>query len=96
MDFDTRHEARIPQVRRQADDLKVALMELIATSDTWIPAATAFVEEYRAGSVLTELRRQLVVPRGFARLLWFARTDCSSIRRIEPRLQSLREILARA
>jgi Ser/Thr protein kinase RdoA (MazF antagonist) len=94
IDFDTRHESWIPPVRRHSDDLKVVLMELIAIpDDEWRPLAAAFIREYRDVDVLTELRQQLFVPRGFARLLWFARTSCSSIRRIEPRLQSLREII---
>ena len=96
IDFDTRHEFRISQTQRHSDDLKVVLLELIGLSDDkWSRLATAFIEEYREGSVLSELSRQLVVPRGFAKLLWYARTNCSSIHRIEPRLQSLREIIHR-
>lgn len=94
IDFDTRHEFRISQTQRHSDDLKVVLLELITLSDDkWKQLATAFIAEYRDGSVLSELSRQLFVPRGFARLLWYARTNCSSIHRIEPRLQSLREII---
>jgi hypothetical protein len=96
IDFDTRHEFRINQTQRHSDDLKVVLLELLGLSDDkWSQPATAFIEEYRAESVLNELGRQLFVPRGFARLLWYARTNCSSIHRIEPRLQSLREIIRR-
>ena len=94
IDFDTRHEFRISETQRHSDDLKVVLLELIGLSgDKWSQRATAFLEEYREGSVLSELSRQLVVPRGFARILWYARTNCSSIHRIKPRLQSLREII---
>jgi serine/threonine protein kinase len=94
IDFDTRHEFRINQTQRHGDDLKLVLLELIGLpGDRWIPLATAFIEEYRERSVLNELSRQLFVPRGFARLLWYARADCASIHRLEPRLQSLREIV---
>jgi len=94
IDFDTRHEFRISQTQRQCDDLKVVLLELIGLSDDkWSQAAAAFIGEYGEAPVLSELRRQLFVPRGFARLLWYARTNGSSIHRIEPRLQSLREII---
>jgi hypothetical protein len=94
IDFDTRHNATIGQTRRHADDLKVVLLELIALSDDkWRELATAFVREYRDGSVLRELGRQLFVPRGFSKLMWYARTNSSSIERIEPRLQTLREIV---
>jgi hypothetical protein len=96
IDFDTRHDFRISQTQRHTDDLKVVLLELIGLADDkWIQLATAFIEEYGEGSVLSELGRQLFVPRGFAKLLWYARTNCSSIHRIEPRLQSLREIIHR-
>jgi tRNA A-37 threonylcarbamoyl transferase component Bud32 len=93
IDFDTRHEFRITQTQRHSDDLKVVLLELIGVSDNWVPLATSFIEGYREASVLRELHRQLSVPHGFARLLWFARTNCSSIHRIEPRLESLRETI---
>jgi hypothetical protein len=96
IDFDTRHEFRLSQTQRQSDDLKVVLLELMGLSDDrWRQLATAFIEEYRESSVLGELNRQLFVPRGFARLLWYARTNCSSMDRIEPRLESLREIIHR-
>ena len=93
IDFDTRHEFRISQMQRHSDDLKVVLLELIGSSDNWGPPATAFIEEYRENSVLREVHRGLSVPSGFARLLWYARTNCSSIHRIEPRLESLRETI---
>jgi hypothetical protein len=97
IDFDTRHESRIGQTQRHADDLKLVLLELIGLSnEKWPQFATAFIEEYRDGSVLKELSRQLFVPHGFAKLLWYARTNCSSVYRIESRLRNLREIINRA
>jgi hypothetical protein len=97
IDFDTRHEPWTSATRRHSDDVKVFLLELIALScGTWRPLAKAFVEEYREHSVLSELDRQLSVPRGFGRLLWYARTQSSSTRRMEPRLQALREIIHQA
>ena len=94
IDFDTRHESGLDQTRRHSDDLKVFLLELIAIHDEkWFQLATAFVEEYCESTVLHELSRQLFVPRGFARILWYTRTNCSSIRRTEQRMQRLREKL---
>lgn len=96
IDFDTRHEFQISQTQRQGDDLKVILLELIALpDDKWCQLATAFIEEYREATVLCELSRQLVIPRGFAKILWYTRTNSSSTRQIEPRLQTLREIIRR-
>ena len=97
IDFDTRHEPRNSSTQRHGDDLKVLFLELIGlSSDSWRPLAAAFVAEYREHSVLRELDRQLSVPRGFGRLLWYARTQSSSTRRMEPRLQALREIIHHA
>ena len=94
IDFDTRHQPWISSTERQADDLKVFLLELIGhSSDTWRPLASAFISEYRRRSVLSELDRQLAIPHGIAGLLWYAQTQSSSTRRMEPRLQALREII---
>jgi serine/threonine protein kinase len=96
IDFDTRHEFGVGETQRRSDDLKVVLLELIGLADeTWTELATAFIHEYRDGPVLSELSRQLIVPRGLAKLLWFARTNCSALHRIEPRLQTLRAIIGR-
>jgi len=97
IDFDTRHEPWTSATARQGADLKAFLLELIGLPhDRWRPLATAFVEEYREHAVLSELDRQLSVPRGVARLLWYARTQSSSIHRMEPRLRALRDIIHHA
>ena len=94
IDFDTRHEFGIDQTRRHSDDLKVFLLELITThNEKWFQLATTFVEEYGDSSVLLELSQQLFIPCGFARILWYTRTNCSSIRLTEQRLMRLREML---
>lgn len=90
IDFDTRHEFGAGQTQRQADDLRTVLLELIGLPDErWLPAAAAFIAEYGDASVLGELTRHLFVPRGFARILFYIKTNSSSIRRIEPRLEKL-------
>lgn len=97
VDFDTRHECGIDQTWRQSDDLKVFLLELISVDDPcWFQMATAFIEEYGESSVLQELSRQLAVPSGVARILWYTRTNCSSLRSTEQRIQCLRERLRQA
>jgi hypothetical protein len=95
IDFDTRHEFRVGETQRQSDDVKVVLLELIGLPDErWRQPAAAFIAAYGAGAVLKTLSGQLSVPRGFARILWHARTNCAPLQRIEPRLRSLREIIA--
>jgi hypothetical protein len=94
IDFDTRHELGLRQTQRHADDLKVMLLELIAMGDDqWMQPATTLIREYGDASVFDELSRQLFVPQGFAKILWFTRTSGCSIAQIDRRLQSLREII---
>jgi hypothetical protein len=96
IDFDTRHEFQIDPTRRHSDDLQAMLLELIVVPDErWHEPATALIEEYRDASVLNELGRQLVVPRGFAKILWHTRTNCATTRQMEQRLQSLRAMVQR-
>jgi hypothetical protein len=72
------------------------LLELIGLPrEQWRHAATALIEEYREASVLDELRRQLFVPRGFAKILWHTRTNLASTRQVEQRLESVRAIIQR-
>ena len=94
IDFDTRHKLGIDENRRQADDLKVLLLELIAApGEAWRPLATAFLHEYGEAHLPNELAGQLAVPRGFAKILWYTRTDCRPYCEISPRLGILRETI---
>jgi hypothetical protein len=94
IDFDTRHVLGIDETRRHADDLKVFLLELIAAPpDQWRDLATAFLSEYGEAHVLNELSGQLAVPRSFAKILWYTRTDCRPDNEIVPRLKILRETI---
>ncbi len=94
IDFDTRHELGLAQTQRHADDLKVMLLELISMADDqWIQPATTLIREYDDASVLDELSRQLFVPRGFAKILWFTRTNGGSTAQTDQRLKRLREII---
>lgn len=96
LDFDTRHHFGACQTWRHSDDLKVMLLELIGWSDDrWQPLATALLESYGDATVLTELGRQLLVPHGFAKILWYTRTNCASARQLTPRLRTLRAIIQR-
>jgi hypothetical protein len=94
IDFDTRHMQGIDERRRHADDLKVFLLELIAApGEAWHDLATEFVSEYGEARVLNELAGQLAMPRGFAKILWYTRTDCRPDGEIAPRLRILRETI---
>jgi hypothetical protein len=96
IDFDARHDFRIISTQRHGDDLKVMLLELIGLPDgRWLQPATALIEEYQEASVLSELSRQLFVPRGFARILWHVRTNGAPTRQVEERLKTVRMIIER-
>jgi serine/threonine protein kinase len=96
IDFDTRHVFSMSPTWRHADDLKVALSELLALSqESCVRFANALVQAYDDASVLEELSHQLVVPRGFAKILWYARTNVISTRHIAQRLQALKEVIDR-
>ena len=96
IDFDTRHERGLSETQRHADDLKTVLLELLAMPDDQLnEPAICFLSEYGDTVVLNELNRQLAMPRGFTRILWYTRTGCSSIRETEQRLQQLQKIIHR-
>lgn len=89
--LDIRHKFGLGPTPRHCEDVMVVLAELTGLpDDRWSQPATAFIKEYREVMVLDELLRQLVVPRGFARLLWYVRTNGAPMRQSEPRLHSLR------
>jgi hypothetical protein len=72
------------------------LLELMKLpEEQWCEPATALIEEYRDASILDELSRQLFVPRGFAKILWYVRTYGSATRQVEQRLQTVRTIIQR-
>ena len=97
VDFDTRHLSEASAADRHCDDLHVLLLELLASpGESWSEWAAAFIEEYRAtAAVLRELNRRLFVPRGSARILFYARTYCSPMRQTEERLERLRGLIER-
>lgn len=96
IDFDARHELHLHSKQRHSDDLKVMLLELMGLpQDKWTQLATAFLAEYHDSSVLGELRSQLFVPSGFARILLFTRSTALSAQQIEQRFQDLRAIIDR-
>lgn len=100
IDFDVRHDRQVPAAARQADDLLGFLLELLAESgDDWLTLAQSFVEEYDPEScgnlaALEQLHRRCEVPRGFARVYWFTRTNDAAISRMRPRLAVLQELIA--
>ena len=94
IDFDTRHERGLSETHRHADDLKTVLLELLAMpGDQWSEPATCFLSGYGDAVVLSELNRQLAMPRGVARVFWYTRIGGAPIRETEQSLQQLQKII---
>ena len=82
IDFDTRHNKEVAPAQRHCDDLKVFLLELITLpGKTWHDPARAFLGAYKEPGVLEVLSQQLAPPRGFARILWYTRTNYMAVSR---------------
>lgn len=96
IDFDTRHELNRPVIWRQADDLRTILLEILGfPDDRWRLAATSLIENYDDHVVLNELRRQLIIPRGVALILWYTKTQGASHNQVMPRINYLQSLLQR-
>lgn len=96
IDFDTRHQVQRSARWRQADDLKTMLLELIGRSEgQWQSPAIVLLETYGVALVLNELSRQLVVPRGLAKVLWHTKTHGVSTLLLAQRITELRTMIQR-
>lgn len=94
IDFDIRHNGAVAAIERHADDLRSVLLALIGRPDErWRVTAMTFLSEYNHAAVLTPLSRQLVVPRGLARLLFHIKTNGAPLSRVQPRLEAVQRMI---
>jgi len=98
IDFEIVHEKSLPAVARHADDLRVFLLDMVETvsADQWLPFARAFLKAYGNSAVLAELRKQLVIPSGLARIWWNVRTNFVNNAQVKDRLKALRNEISRS
>jgi hypothetical protein len=77
IDFELIHTKSLPALERHADDLLVFLQELMScvSAEQWVPFSLALIEAYNEPSVLAEVRKRLIVPRGWSAIWWKLRTD---------------------
>ena len=92
IDFEIVHEKSLPAVARHADDLRVFLLDMVETvsAEQWLPFARSFLRAYGSNAVLAELRKQLVIPSGLARIWWNVRTNFVKSAQVKDRLKALR------
>jgi tRNA A-37 threonylcarbamoyl transferase component Bud32 len=94
IDFEIVHEKSLPTKSRHADDLLVFLLDLmsVAPNPRWLTLALAFLNAYGDVSVISELRRQLAVPKGMAWIWWGVRTSFVSPAKVKERLRKIRGV----
>jgi hypothetical protein len=97
IDFEMMHERSWPARARHADDLLVFLLDMVdrVSSRCWLPFALAFVRGYDDVDLARELRKRLVVPRGFALIWWNVRTNFAKSAKVRRRFAALRRALVK-
>lgn len=97
IDFELKHVRALPARERQADDLRVALQDMVGLvgPQQWLPFALAFLRSYGNAEVIDTLRTQLFLPRGLARIWWRVRTNFGDSEVVNERFSALRYALAR-
>ena len=97
IDFEIRHEKSLPATARQADDLLVFLLDLVARvpNRQWLPFAICFLRAYKDAAVICELKERLVVPTGPALIWWNVRTNFTGSAKLNRRFQALRSAIGK-
>src|SRR5207237_10811959 len=88
IDFEIVHENSLPAMARHADDLRVFLLDMVGMipARQWLPFAICFLKAYGNREVVSELRKQLVIPSGLALIWWNVRTNIGKTARTARRL----------
>src|ERR1043166_9340227 len=96
IDFEIVHDKSLRAKTRQADDLLVFLLDLIAVAPTpqWLTLALSFLNAYGNTPVICELEDQLAVPNGIAWIWWGVRTSFANPAKVKRRLQKIAGVLA--
>jgi hypothetical protein len=96
IDFEIVHLKSLPAKSRQADDLLVFLLDVMAVGPNpqWLNLALAFLKAYDNASVITELKNQLSVPTGLAWIWWGVRTSFANPAKVKRRLLKIRGVIA--
>jgi hypothetical protein len=96
IDFEIVHDKSLPAKSRQADDLLVFLLDLIAVAPNsrWLTLALSFLNAYGDTAVICELEDELALPNGMAWIWWGVRTSFANPAKVKRRLEKLRHVIA--
>jgi hypothetical protein len=96
IDFEIVHQKSLPTKSRHADDLLVFLLDLLALAPNrqWLTLVLAFLNAYDNAPVIAQLKNQLAVPTGMARIWWGVRTSFANPAKIKRRLQKIAGVVA--
>ena|SRR6266540_55113 len=96
IDFEIVHDKSLPAKSRQADDLLVFLLDLIAVAPNpqWLTLALSFLNAYGNTAVICELEDQLTLPNGMAWIWWGVRTSFANPAKVKRRLEKIRDVIA--
>jgi len=96
IDFEIVHDKSLPARSRQADDLLVFLLDLIAVAPNpqWLTLALSFLNAYGNTVVICELEDELALPNGMAWIWWGVRTSFANPAKVKRRLEKLRDVVA--
>src|SRR5438552_14415028 len=95
-DFEIVHDKSLPARSRQADDLLVFLLDLIAVAPNpqWLTLALSFLNAYGNAAVICELEDELALPNGMAWIWWGVRTSFANPTKVKQRLEKIRDVIA--
>jgi len=96
IDFEIVHNKSLRAKSRQADDLLVFLLDVIAVAPNpqWLALALSFLNAYGNAAVICELEDELAVPSGMAWIWWGVRTSFANPAKVRKRLEKLRDVIA--
>ena len=96
IDFEIVHEKSLPAKSRQADDLLVFLLDLIAVAPNpqWLTLSLSFLHAYGNTAVICELEDELALPNGMAWIWWGVRTSFATPAKVKRRLEKIRDVIA--
>ena len=96
IDFEIVHDKSLSAKSRQADDLLVFLLDLIAVAPNpqWLTLALSFLNAYGNTAVICELEDELALPNGMAWIWWGVRTSFANPAKVKRRLEKIRDLIA--
>ena len=96
IDFEIVHDKSLSAKSRQADDLLVFVLDVIAVARNpqWLTLALSFLNAYGNTAVICELEDELAAPSGMAWIWWGVRTSFANPAKVRKRLEKLRDVIA--